>query len=111
MIWLIAIVARIAIDCAALLASRSFQSLSVTKASAAFWPVPKKEKPLIAMMRSTAGSWPKIFSACSTTSVVRLPVASDGSCIMTITKPWSSSGRNDDGSFMNSQPRPASTAT
>ena len=51
-----------------------------------------------------------IILVCSITSVVRFAVASEGNCIITMTKPWSSSGRKDEGSWRKAQPRPASSA-
>ena len=79
-----AIVPRNAMAEAASRGPRSPQSFSVTKASAAFWPWPKKEKPRTVTIRDTPGSAMKCFSAASIAAMVRFTVASDGAWKLTM---------------------------
>ncbi|MDT4844248.1 hypothetical protein FQZ97_781990 [compost metagenome] len=76
---------------------RSDQSLSVTKASAAFWPWPEKLKPSTPTMLCTSGCWSMNPSTCFITASVRSCVAPGGSCTLTSKLPWSSLGRNEVG--------------
>ena len=62
--------------------SRSFQSFSGTKASAAFWPVPEKLKPSTLTMLWVSGWFRKKPSACFITASVRSCVAPGGNCTL-----------------------------
>ena len=64
--------------------SRSCQSFSVTKASAAFWPWPEKLKPSTLTMLLTSGCLSMKPSTCSITASARLVVAPGGSCTLTM---------------------------
>jgi hypothetical protein len=86
------------------------QSFSVTKASAAFWPLPAKLKPSTLTMFCTSGCCSIQPSTCCITSSVRFCVAPGGSCTLTSTLPWSSLGRNEVGSRFHIQPMATSTA-
>ena len=81
---------------------RSFQSFSVTKPSAAFCPEPEKLKPRMLTMLATSGCLSMKSSTFVITSLVRLTVAPGGNCTLTIRLPWSSLGRNDEGSRFSS---------
>jgi hypothetical protein len=71
--------ARPATSCAELAgAVRSSQSLSVTKASAAFWPWPEKLKPSTPTMLCTSGCLSMKPSTCCITSRARACVAPGG---------------------------------
>ena len=71
--------ARPAKSCALLPgAVRSLQSLSVTNASAAFWPWPEKLKPSTPTMLCTSGCLSMKPSTCSITARVRSWVAPGG---------------------------------
>ena len=58
------------------------QGFSVTKASAAFWPLPEKLKPSTLTILSTSGWLRKNASACCMTASVRVCVAPGGSCTL-----------------------------
>ncbi|MNG08696.1 hypothetical protein D3C84_920730 [compost metagenome] len=79
--WVKAMVARSAIDCALSSAPRSDQSLSVVKASAAFWPLPEKLKPRIRVVLPTPGSVLLCASICAATCSVRARLAPGGNWI------------------------------
>ena len=79
---------------------RSLQSLSVTKANAAFCPWPEKLKPRTPTMLCTSGCFRMNCSTCSITASVRSCVAPGGSCTFTMMLPWSSLGRKDVGRRM-----------
>ena len=64
--------------------ARSAQSLSVTKASAAFWPLPEKLKPSTPTMLCTSGCLSTKPSTFSITSSVRFWVAPGGNCTLTM---------------------------
>ena len=79
---------------------RSFQSLSLTKASPMFWPRPAKLKPATVITPST------VFFSSSMKVLLHLPDHLDGSILgrsgrqldLADEKPWSSSGRKAVGS-------------
>jgi hypothetical protein len=75
--------------------SRRFQSLSLTKAMALFWPLPAKLKPATENTDSTASasSSRKWSSTVRRTARVRGWVAPAGNWTWVKMKPWSSSGR------------------
>ncbi|MNE27154.1 hypothetical protein D3C80_1205500 [compost metagenome] len=70
--------ARSAMAAAASWLSRCDQSLSVVKASAAFWPLPEKLKPRITVLLATAASSTLCASICSATCTVRCLLAPGG---------------------------------
>ncbi|MNI68921.1 hypothetical protein D3C73_1246440 [compost metagenome] len=78
LIWLTAMLARSAMELAEASLPRSDQSLSVVKASAAFWPLPEKLKPRITVLSPTPGSVALCASICSTTCTVRFLLAPGG---------------------------------
>ncbi len=96
--WLSAAMPRWAMEEAADSSSvRSSQSVSLTKAMPAFWPMPAKLKPCTLSTDSTySDSFSrKWFSSARIDSMVRSWVAPTGVCTIAISTPWSSSGRNE----------------
>ena len=102
-------VMRPAISCAD--ASRSLQSFRRTKPMPEFWLLPAKLKPATVNTPATSGCLRMKSAAMSIDCSVRCWVAPGGVVNITIIMPWSSSGRNDDGSRQNSRPITASATT
>ena len=87
--------------------ARSCQSLSVTNAMPAFWPLPEKLKPVTATTFCTAGCLAKKPSTWVSTCAVRLALAPAGSSTLVSRNAWSSAGRNEVGSRMYIRPTTA----
>ena len=91
-------------------ALRWLQSLSMTKPMAMFWPEPVKLKPETPIMLSTSGMDVAICVTVASVASVRALVAPAGSCMLTISVPWSSLGRKDVGRRMYTHTAPAASA-
>ena len=94
-------------------APRSLQSLSLTKATPVFWPMPEKLKPCTANTDSTAPASfsRKWFSSRAIDSSVRSWVAPTGPWTIASITPWSSLGRNELGRRTNSSTITSDSAT
>src|SRR5690606_7161919 len=104
--WLSAPMARPATALALMSsASRSLQSRSLMKATPLFWPRPAKLKPWTLNTDSTESfsSSRKYCYSFMMDSMVRSWVAPTGAFTMENRTPWSSSGRNEPGTRMNSR--------